>query len=48
MMRHLEAAFAFDIHVRRDIDERIGLLSATWRIGFAQIRNIDGHLRSVA
>jgi cytochrome c556 len=23
MMRHLEAAFAFDIHVRRDIDERI-------------------------
>jgi ribonuclease Z len=23
MMRHLEAAFAFDIHVRRDIDERL-------------------------
>jgi ribonuclease Z len=23
MMRHIEAAFAFDIHVRRDIDERI-------------------------
>ena len=23
MMRHLEAAFSFDIHVRRDIDEHI-------------------------